>query len=93
MRPEASCCSARPRRKALLGRAFRLMARARRVPATRDLAPVVIATIHPSAILRARDGEARQAQLDMLIDDLRVAAQALARPARAEPRNPSAAAP
>jgi len=44
-----------------------------------DLTPVVIATIHPSSILRGRDGEAREAQRTMLIEDLRVAAQTLDR--------------
>ena len=67
--------------KSLLGSAFKLMAERGR-PLDCDLAPVVIATIHPSSILRGRDGEARQAQRDMLVEDLRVAAQALARRAR-----------
>ena len=65
--------------KALLGSAFKLMAERGR-PLGSDLAPVVVATIHPSSILRNRDGEARQTQRDMLVEDLRVAAQALARP-------------
>ena len=43
-----------------------------------DLAPVVIATIHPSAILRGPDTAARQAQREMFTDDLRRAADALA---------------
>jgi hypothetical protein len=30
-----------------------------------------VATIHPSAVLRAPDSESRQAQLEMLIADLR----------------------
>ena len=68
--------------KSLLGSGFRLMAERGR-PLDSDLAPVVVATIHPSSILRGRDGEARQAQRDMLVEDLRVAAQAIERP-RAE---------
>jgi len=48
-------------------------------PLDSDLAPVVVATIHPSAILRAPDGEARQAQRELFTEDLRVAAEALAR--------------
>jgi DNA polymerase len=47
-------------------------------PLESDLAPIVIATIHPSAILRGSDGDARQAQRDLFTEDLRVAAQALA---------------
>jgi DNA polymerase len=62
--------------KSLLGNAFRLMAERGR-PLESDLAPVVIATIHPSSILRGRDGESRQAQRDLLVEDLRVAAQTI----------------
>jgi hypothetical protein len=34
----------------------------------------VIATIHPAAILRASDGEARQAEREAFVRDLRVVA-------------------
>ena len=61
--------------KALLGSSFRLT-RARGEPLESDLAPCVIATIHPAAILRAPDGEARQAEREAFVADLRaVAAQ------------------
>jgi len=40
------------------------------------LASTVIVTIHPSAVLRARDD--RDAMFEGLVDDLRVAAKALA---------------
>jgi DNA polymerase len=38
---------------------------------------VVTATIHPSAILRAPDDEARQAEREAFVEDLRVVAKAL----------------
>jgi len=79
LRPEALVLLGATAAKSLLGSGFRLMAERGR-PLDSELAPVVIATIHPSSILRGRDGEARQAQRDMLIEDLREAAQALARP-------------
>lgn len=79
LRPEALVLLGATAAKSLLGSAFKLMAERGR-PLESDLAPVVIATIHPSSILRGRDGESRQAQRDLLIEDLRVAAQALARP-------------
>jgi DNA polymerase len=41
------------------------------------LAERVIATIHPSAVLRAPDSEGRRAAYDMLVEDLRVVAQTL----------------
>ena len=78
LRPEVLVLLGATAAKSLLGSRFRLMAERGR-PLDSDLAPVVIATIHPSAILRGRDGEARQAQRDLLWEDLRVAAQALAR--------------
>ena len=59
--------------KSLLGSSFRLMAQ-RGAPLESDLAPVVIATIHPSAILRS---EGREAQRELFTEDLRVAAQLL----------------
>jgi uracil-DNA glycosylase family protein len=60
--------------KALLGESFRLT-RERGRPIESDLAELVVATIHPSAILRAGDGAARQAQREAFIDDLRVIAE------------------
>jgi len=39
------------------------------------LADRVVATIHPSAVLRAPDSERRRAAYDMLVSDLRVAAK------------------
>ena len=39
----------------------------------------VVATIHPSAVLRAPDAEGRRAAYAMLVDDLRVAAKLLRR--------------
>jgi uracil-DNA glycosylase len=82
LRPEVLVLLGATAAKSLLGSAFKLMAERGR-PLDSDLARVVVATIHPSSILRGRDGEARQTQRDMLIEDLRVAAQtvAAARPA------------
>ena len=62
--------------KALLGESFRLT-RQRGRPIESDLAELVVATIHPSAILRAGDGDARQAQRRAFTDDLRVIAERL----------------
>ena len=60
--------------KALLGESFRLT-RCRGRPLESDLAELVVATIHPSAILRAGDGEARRAQREAFTEDLRVIAE------------------
>jgi uracil-DNA glycosylase family protein len=60
--------------KALLGQEFRLTA-SRGRPIGSDLADLVVATIHPSAILRARDDASRQAQREAFTEDLRVVAE------------------
>jgi uracil-DNA glycosylase len=75
--PEAIVVLGAVAAKALLGSGFRLMAQHGR-PLESDLAPVIVATIHPSAILRARDAEAREAQRELFTEDLRVAVAALA---------------
>jgi uracil-DNA glycosylase family protein len=59
--------------KALVGSKFRLRD-VRGRPIESDLAPFVTATIHPSAILRARDDDARHAERGAFVEDLRVAA-------------------
>jgi uracil-DNA glycosylase len=63
--------------KALLGQGFKLTER-RGEPLDSELAGIVVATIHPSAILRARDDPSRQAQREGFIADLRVVAEHLA---------------
>jgi DNA polymerase len=60
--------------KALLGESFRLT-QCRGRPVESDLAELVAATIHPSAILRARDDDSRQAQRRAFTEDLRVIAE------------------
>jgi uracil-DNA glycosylase family protein len=64
--------------KALLGSSFRLTgSRGERLES--DLAPTVTATIHPAAILRARDDAARQAERDAFTRDLELVATLLER--------------
>jgi DNA polymerase len=63
--------------KALLGESFRLT-QSRGRPLDCDLAELVVATIHPSAILRARDDASRQAQRESFTADLGVVAKSLA---------------
>jgi uracil-DNA glycosylase family protein len=64
--------------KALLGAGFKLTA-ARGKPIDSDLAPLVTATAHPSAILRARDDDSRRAAREEFTRDLRTVAAFLAR--------------
>jgi len=62
--------------QALLGRQFRVT-KQRGVPVESDLAPVVIATVHPSSILRQETDEDRAAAMEALVADLKVVAKLL----------------
>ena len=77
VRPEVLVLLGATAAKALLGSSFRLTQHRGR-PVDSDLAPEVLATVHPSAILRAPDDEARNAEREAFTADLRAAARALA---------------
>lgn len=70
--PELIVCLGATAAQALLGRSFRVTRQHGEVLAS-ELGPA-LATIHPSAVLRAPDAGARAAALDGLVGDLRVAA-------------------
>jgi DNA polymerase len=53
-----------------------------------DLAPLVLVTIHPSAVLRSTDRAAREAAMAGLVEDLRVAAGGAAVPPARPRRTP-----
>ena len=76
VKPEALVLLGATAAKALLGSSFRLTQH-RGELLDSDLADIVAATIHPSAILRGPP-EDRQAQREALAADLRVVAEALA---------------
>ncbi len=59
--------------QALLGRSFRVT-RQRGVPLESDLAPHVLATVHPSSVLRAPDEDARRKASAAFVADLGAAA-------------------
>jgi DNA polymerase len=62
--------------QALFGRAFRVT-RERGRPVASRFAPHALATVHPSALLRAPDEETRRRETAHFIDDLKVAASLL----------------
>jgi len=64
--------------QALLGRSFRVT-KQRGVPVESDLAPNVLATVHPSSILRAPDEAARSEAYAAFVADLRAVAELLER--------------
>jgi DNA polymerase len=78
VKPEVLVCLGATAAQALLGRQFRVSVdRGRFVPS--PIAPRVLATVHPSAILRAPDDETRHAEMKRLVADLRIVAAALNR--------------
>lgn len=62
----------------LFGKAFRVT-RQRGTPVASNLAPLALATVHPSSILRMPDDAARAAAYEQFVADLKVAAAAVAR--------------
>jgi DNA polymerase len=62
--------------QSLLGKDFRVT-KQRGAPVDSPLAEHVIATVHPSSILRQRDEEARSAERAAFVDDLRVVTELL----------------
>ena len=76
VKPEALVVLGATAGKALFGSKFTIRD-ARGQPIDSELAPLVVATIHPSAILRAPDDEARKREREGLTADLRVVAAAL----------------
>jgi uracil-DNA glycosylase len=65
--PEVLVCLGATAAQALLGRQFRV-SKQRGVPVESDLAPVVMATVHPSSILRSDN---REAEMALFVEDLR----------------------
>ena len=70
VKPRVLVCLGATAAQALLGRQFRVT-RHRGEPIESELAPVVIATVHPSSILRADD---RDAELAKFVSDLKTVA-------------------
>jgi DNA polymerase len=74
--PEALVLLGATAGKAVLGSSFKVT-QARGKPVDSDLAPLVTATIHPSAILRGPDDATRAAEREAFAADLRLVADAL----------------
>jgi DNA polymerase len=85
IRPRVLVCLGAVAAQALLGSKVRVT-KDRGKPLESELAPVVLVTIHPSAILRERDADAREQAYSSFVSDLGVVADAIASPAGEEPR-------
>jgi DNA polymerase len=76
VKPKVLVCLGATAAQALLGRSFKV-SRQRGVLVISPLAPRVLATVHPSSILRAPDDETRRAETARFVEDLRKVAKAL----------------
>jgi DNA polymerase len=76
LQPRAIVCLGATAAQALLGRGFKVTAR-RGEFVDSPLAPLVLATVHPSSLLRAPDEQTRRQETERFIDDLRKVARAV----------------
>jgi DNA polymerase len=76
VQPDVVVCLGATAAQSVLGASFKLMEQRGRV-VTSPIAARVVATLHPSAVLRAPDSEARRTAYKMLVADLKAAAKAL----------------
>ena len=82
VRPRLLVCLGATAAQALLGRSFRV-SQQRGTFVESSLAPLVIATVHPSSILRAPDEDARRNEMQEFVGDLKKIRRALD---KAQPR-------
>ncbi len=78
LKPKVLICLGATAAQALLGRSFKVTER-RGEWIESELADHVMATVHPSSILRAPDEESRHAQMKSFVDDLKMAAKIISR--------------
>ena len=76
VKPQMILCLGATAAKALLGASFRV-SQQRGVAVPSNLAPIVMATVHPSSLLRAPDEETRYREIDRFTADLKTAAKLL----------------
>jgi DNA polymerase len=78
VKPAIVVCLGATAAQSVFGSQFKLMQQRGQVLSS-TLAPRVVATIHPSSVLRAPDSEGRREAFAMLVADLKVVAKALRR--------------
>ena len=79
VKPQIIVCLGATAAQALLGRAFRVtQQRGELLPF--DAAPHILATVHPSSILRAQDDESRHREFELFVKDLRTVTNVLFAP-------------
>jgi uracil-DNA glycosylase len=82
VKPEILICLGATAAQALFGRQFSVMRQRGQVQRS-NLAPFVLATVHPSSILRSPDPDSRDQAMKEFVTDLKQAARALRKAPRA----------
>jgi uracil-DNA glycosylase family protein len=77
LKPKIIVCLGATAAQALLGKSFRVTKQRGEWITDSPLAPLVMATVHPSSLLRAPDDETRRRETERFIDDLRKVAREL----------------
>ena len=70
LKPEVLVCLGATAAQALLGKSFKVT-QMRGEILSHELARAIMATVHPSSILRAPDEEARHREMELFVRDLR----------------------
>jgi DNA polymerase len=76
VKPAVVVCLGATAAQSVIGSQFKLMQQRGKVQSS-ALASQVVATIHPSSVLRAPDSEGRRAAFEMLVEDLKLVARLL----------------
>jgi DNA polymerase len=76
LKPDLVVCLGATAAQAVIGSSFRVT-RSRGELVASPIAPRVLATVHPSSILRAPDDESRRLEMELFVADLRTAARLL----------------
>jgi uracil-DNA glycosylase len=77
LKPDIVICLGATAAQAILGKDFRVSQRRGEMITGGPYAPLIMATVHPSSILRAPDDEARRNETEAFIRDLKAAAKAI----------------
>jgi uracil-DNA glycosylase len=77
LKPAIIVCLGATAAQAILGKDFRVSKRRGEVITGAPYAPLIMATVHPSSILRAPDDESRRAETQAFIRELKIAAKAI----------------
>jgi uracil-DNA glycosylase family protein len=77
VKPQVVVCLGATAAQAILGKQFKVTQRRGELITDSGIAPLIVATVHPSSILRAPDDEKRHEEMDAFVRDLSIVARQL----------------